>query len=56
MSGTSMATPAVAGAAALVTQYFADPLFWAANCYLMYPMCFAFQPSGSLVKAVIVHR
>ena len=32
MSGTSMATPVVAGAALLVRQYLMDPNFWAAAC------------------------
>lgn len=50
-----MATPAVAGAAALVTQYFKDPAFWAANCYSTLPLCSSFQPSGSLVKTVLMH-
>jgi subtilisin family serine protease len=31
-SGTSMATPAMAGAAALLRQYFEDANFWAATC------------------------
>ena len=43
--GTSMAAPAVAGAAALVRQYFAD------GHYAGVP----FSPTGALVKAVIVH-
>jgi hypothetical protein len=30
-----MATPAVAGAVALATQYFKDPMFFEANCHTM---------------------
>ncbi len=51
MSGTSMATPGVAGAAALVRQYFADgfyPLGWAEPGN-------AFNPSGALVKACLIN-
>eukprot|EP01041_Mallomonas_annulata_P006552 gene6552-13254_t len=56
-SGTSMATPAVAGAAALVVQYFKNDSFWASSCHAKYPSCRigAFQPSGSLVKTVLIH-
>ncbi|CAE7553711.1 tagC, partial [Symbiodinium microadriaticum] len=61
-SGTSMATPAAAGAAALITQYFQDSNFWAANCNPHFPNCpdgndpvIGFTPSGSLVKAVLLH-
>jgi len=51
MSGTSMATPAVAGAAALVRQYFAHGY---------HPLGIpspgnAFSPSAALVKAVIIN-
>ncbi|WP_129127058.1 S8 family serine peptidase [Geomonas oryzae] len=51
MSGTSMATPAVAGAAALVRQYFAQgyyPLRTATPVN-------AFLPPGALVKAVLIN-
>ncbi len=51
MSGTSMATPAVAGAAALVRQYFAQgyyPLRTATPAN-------AFLPPGALVKAVLIN-
>jgi len=51
MSGTSMASPAVTGAAALVRQYFVDGF---------YPTGVAvpsdgFTPSGALIKAVLVN-
>lgn len=56
MSGTSMATPAVAAAAAMVTQYFFDASFYASVCRAGYPNCGSpFQPSGSLVKTVLLH-
>ncbi len=50
MSGTSMATPAVAGVAALVRQYFVDGYYpsGAPNA------ADGFNPLGSLVKAVLV--
>ncbi|WP_224961149.1 S8 family serine peptidase [Geomonas subterranea] len=51
MSGTSMATPTVAGTAALVRQYFSQgyyPLGTATPAK-------AFLPSGALVKAVLIN-
>lgn len=48
--GTSFAAPAVAGAAALVRQYFTEgflPCTWKNGCKL--------DPSGSLVKAVLMN-
>jgi len=58
-SGTSMATPAVAGAGALVSQYFTDPSFWQKNCDPEYRFCCCidegFKPSGSLVKTMLLH-
>ena len=52
-----MATPVAAGNAALVHQYFHDKHFWAALCNPDYPLCAkgAFHPSGSLVKALLIH-
>jgi hypothetical protein len=51
LSGTSMAAPAVAGAAALVRQYFMDGFHpsGAANA------ADAFTPSGALLKALLVN-
>jgi subtilisin family serine protease len=46
MAGTSMSTPAVAGAAALVRDYFI-------NGY--YPGSAPFEPSAALVKAVLIN-
>ncbi|WP_242334059.1 MULTISPECIES: CARDB domain-containing protein [unclassified Anaeromyxobacter] len=50
-SGTSMATPTTAGAAALVRQYFVDG-YWPSG--LASPAD-AFPPSAALVKAVLVN-
>lgn len=49
-SGTSMATPAAAGAAALVRQYYLDGYwpFGAANA------AFGFEPSAALIKATLL--
>ena len=55
MSGTSMSSPAAAGAAALVVQYFQDSLFWKAVCNPTYKSCRAFTPSGVLIKALLLH-
>jgi hypothetical protein len=51
MSGTSMATPMVSGAAALIRQYFADGWYYdgAIN------PSFGYSPRASLVKAVILN-
>ena len=45
LQGTSMATPAVSGAAALVRQYFKDGFF---------PSGESIDPSGMLLKAVLI--
>lgn len=63
MTGTSMAAPAVAGAALLVRQYFSDNSdgspFWKSTCSSsQYANCMSddgFTPSGVLVKAVLIH-
>jgi subtilase family serine protease len=51
MSGTSMATPAVAGAAALVRQYYADG-YWP---YGAPSPAHAREPSAALVKATLLN-
>lgn len=62
--GTSMSAPAIAGAAALVRQYFsqgmlAEQLENAGLCdggaYVEMGNCEAFEPTGYLVKAVLVN-
>lgn len=51
LSGTSMATPAVAGIAALVRQYFTDGYYPSGA-----PVASdAFTPSGALIKAVVLN-
>jgi Subtilase family len=56
-SGTSMASPAAAGVAALIRQYFIDrsKKFWSTICKSRYSFCKPFIPSGVLVKAVLLH-
>lgn len=51
MSGTSMATPTVAGAAALVRQYYADG-YWPSG---MASPADALAPSAALVKATLLN-
>lgn len=54
-SGTSMASPAAAGAAALIMQYLRDDRFWAKNCNSIYWFCKPLFPSGLLLKAFLLH-
>jgi hypothetical protein len=57
MTGTSMATPAAAGIALLVRQYFmsSNSSFWTGRCNPADKFCGAFTPSGVLVKAILLH-
>ena len=55
MTGTSMATPGAAGSALLIRQYFLDGRFWAQSCNQAYSFCGTFEPSGVLVKALLLH-
>jgi len=56
-AGTSMASPAAAGNALLVREYFEDPkgLFWTKVCRSSYRSCHSFSPSGVLVKTILLH-
>ena len=54
-SGTSMASPAAAGAAALIRQYFMNDKYWSAVCNPNYYECRAFPPTGVLMKALVLH-
>lgn len=54
-SGTSMASPAAAGAAALIMQYFEDAGYWAKNCNKIYWFCKPIRPSGLLLKVILLH-
>jgi subtilisin family serine protease len=56
--GTSMATPAAAGAVVLIRQYFMDKNFWQKACIRGFSgdgKCEAFTPSGPLLKAMLLH-
>lgn len=65
LGGTSMSAPAVAGAAALVRQYFSEGFLAASldgeglceegDAYERAGLCEAFEPTGYLVKAVLVN-
>jgi hypothetical protein len=50
-----MASPAVAAVGALIRQYFKDSRFWARSCNKLYGNCAPFDPSGVLVKTIILH-
>jgi hypothetical protein len=56
-SGTSMATPAAAGQAALVKQFFENSKFWLNICDSTNTrLCkHTFTPQGALIKAVLLH-
>ena len=58
-SGTSMATPIVAGTATLAKQYMENASFWGSFCNSTYASCPLVnggnQISGALVKALMVH-
>ena len=54
-SGTSMSSPGVAGAALLIRQYFMVKSFWMSYCNPAYKSCKQFSPTGSLLKAAILH-
>ena len=51
--GTSMATPVVAGGALLLRDYFSN--LWSNVCRSSYSSCKSFEPTGYLLKAVIIH-
>ena len=56
--GTSMASPAAAGAAVMLRQYFQDRerKFWTKTCHPSSDMfCKPFTPSGMLLKALLIH-
>ena len=50
-----MASPAAAGAAALIRQYFMESKYWQRVCRSNYQSCGAFAPSGVLMKALVLH-
>lgn len=54
-SGTSMASPAAAGSAALIRQYFMQSKYWSTVCNTSYYYCKEFTPSGVLLKTLILH-
>lgn len=60
-SGSSMATPIVAGSALLVREYFMNPAFWLTYCRQQKSkigMCKTdnvFEPTGYMTKALLIH-
>ncbi|CAM9359817.1 unnamed protein product, partial [Ectocarpus fasciculatus] len=54
-AGTSMATPAVAGNAAIIRQFFEVASYWGASCNVSYSKCGKFSPRGATVKAMLIH-
>lgn len=50
-----MATPAVAGNAALIRRYYQNSQFWPTMCNKTYSSCKSFAPKGATVKATIIH-
>lgn len=51
--GTSMATPVVSGGALVLLDYFKNS--WSGICTSGYSYCKSFEPSGYLLKALIIH-
>ena len=51
--GTSMATPIVAGGALLLRDYFLN--LWPSVCRSSYGYCKSFEPTGYLLKGIIIH-
>lgn len=56
-TGTSSATAAISGAAALVQEYFKNSAFWAASCNSDYAFCSAgaTNPKAILLKTILIH-
>jgi len=52
-----MSSPAAAGVALLIRQYFSDTsnTYWSSLCNSAYKSCKPFVPSGVLVKALLLH-
>ena len=52
-----MASPAAAGLALLIRQYFIDSnsQFYLPVCLSSYKFCKSFSPSGVLIKAILLH-
>eukprot|EP01036_Dinobryon_divergens_P038876 gene38876-51108_t len=54
IQGTSMAAPLVAGTAVIARQYFMSTL-WTNKCRSGYDYCKPFNPSGYLLKGLLIH-